>query len=310
MRAHELRPELGRLVRTRNAALRNLLDTAEKVLDHDTSILILGESGTGKDHLAESIHACSNRRHRPFVAIDCASIPAELFESELFGHERGTFTDAHARKIGKLEAAQSGTVYFDEVSSLTPALQAKLLRAIEERRFTRLGGSAVLPFEARVISSSNAGLAALLSEGGLRRDFYYRINVVTLVIPPLRERPEDVLALARRFLRRRRLEPDAERLLLSYPWPGNVRELRNAIERALLVEEGPRITAASLPLRAPAELVTAATRGSWSLEQLEAEYIRSILEATRNHYSRAAEILGINRKTLLEKRKKYGIGQP
>src|SRR5688572_2629336 len=138
--------------------MRNVLETAGKVLDHDVSILILGESGSGKDYLAESIHACSNRRDEPFVHIDCASIPADLFESELFGHERGTFTDAHARKLGKLEMARRGTVYFDEIAALTPQLQAKLLRAIQDRRFTRLGGHQSIAFEARVISSSNANL--------------------------------------------------------------------------------------------------------------------------------------------------------
>ncbi|HYR29114.1 MAG TPA: sigma 54-interacting transcriptional regulator, partial [Thermoanaerobaculia bacterium] len=246
------KPALRELFRTRNPALRNVLETAAKVLDHDVSILILGESGSGKDYLAESIHACSNRRDQPYVHIECASIPAELFESELFGHERGTFTDATSRKIGKLEAARGGTVYFDEISALTPQLQAKLLRAIQERRFTRLGGGAAVPFEARVISSSNADLAALLAGGALRRDFYYRINVVTVTLPPLRERPEDALALAKRFLKRaakkfRGFDAGAERLIETGAWPGNVRELRNAIERAALLEDGDRITAASLP---------------------------------------------------------------
>lgn len=279
--------------------MRNLLETAGKVLDRDVSILILGESGAGKDYLAQSIHACSNRRDEPFVHIECASIPAELFESELFGHERGTFTDAHARKIGKLEAARRGTVYFDEVSALTPPLQAKLLRAIEERRFTRLGGSANVPFEARVISSTNAD-----PKSELRRDLYYRINVVTLRLPSLRERPEDVLPLAKTFLGRKRLHADAQRLVTSYAWPGNIRELRNALERAALLEEGTEISAESIPV---SDLVTTAVRGAWTLDQLESHYIREVLASTRRNYSKAAEILGINRKTLLEKRKKYGI---
>src|SRR5688572_9281312 len=192
-------PRLRDFFRTRNAAMRNVLDTVEKVLDHDVSILILGESGSGKDYLAEAVHACGNRLAEPFVHIECASIPAELFETELFGHERGTFTDAHARKIGKLEQARRGTVYFDEISALTPQLQAKLLRAIQERRFSRLGGSAPVPFEARVISSSNADLQSLLASGAIRRDLYYRINVVTLTLPPLRDRAEDVLPLAKVF---------------------------------------------------------------------------------------------------------------
>jgi DNA-binding NtrC family response regulator len=301
------KPRLRDLFRTRNAAMRNVLDTAEKVLDHDVSILILGESGSGKDYLAESIHACSNRRDEPFVHIECANIPAELFESELFGHERGTFTDATSRKLGKLEAARRGTVYFDEISALTPQLQAKLLRAIEERRFTRLGGGAAVPFEARVISSSNADLLTLLSSGQLRRDFYYRINVVTVTLPPLRQRPEDVLSLAKRFLARRLrgFDAEAQRLIETGAWPGNVRELRNAVERAALLEESDQVTAASLP--PPSDLVTTAARASWTLDQLESHYIREVLRQTRSNYSKAAEILGINRKTLLEKRRKYGI---
>jgi transcriptional regulator with PAS, ATPase and Fis domain len=290
--------------------MRNLLETAGKVLDHDVSILILGESGTGKDYLAQSVHACSARRAEPFVHIECASIPADLFESELFGHERGTFTDAQLRKVGKLEAAGRGTVYFDEVAALTPQLQAKLLRVMQERRFSRLGGAATLPFEARVITSSNSDVAALLASGALRPDFYYRINVVTLTLPPLRERPEDLVTLARQFVRRtkfRRFDAGAERLMRDYGWPGNARELRNAIERAGLIEESDVITAASLPIRASSDLIATAVRGRWTLEELESHYIREVLRTTRSNYSRTAEILGINRKTLLEKRKKYGI---
>jgi two-component system response regulator AtoC len=300
-------PRLRELFRTRSAALRNVLETVEKVLDHDVSILILGESGVGKDYLAEIIHASGNRRDEPFVHIDCASIPPDLFESELFGHERGTFTDAHARKLGKLEVARGGTVYFDEITALTPSLQAKLLRAIEERRFTRLGGNQQVPFAARIVSSSNADLASMLASGAFRRDLYYRINVVTLTIPPLRERRDDIAVLSKSFLQpteKRGFDAGAARLLQSYSWPGNVRELRNAIERAALVEESDRITAASLPV---GDLVATAARGEWTLEELEAHYIREVLQRTRSNYSRAAEILGINRKTLLEKRRKYGL---
>ncbi|HEX6087449.1 MAG TPA: sigma 54-interacting transcriptional regulator, partial [Thermoanaerobaculia bacterium] len=232
------------------------------------------------------------------VHIECASIPAELFESELFGHERGTFTDAHARKLGKLEAARRGTVYFDEISALSPQLQAKLLRAIEERRFTRLGGGASVPFDARVISSTSA------DPRELRRDLYYRINVVTLTLPPLRERPEDLLPLAKKFLGRKKLDAGAEQLITSYAWPGNVRELKHAVERAALLADGNEVTAALLPV---GDLVATAARGTWTLDQLESHYIREVLAMTRRNYSRAAEILGINRKTLLEKRKKYGL---
>jgi len=304
------------LFRTRNAAMRELLLTAGKVLERDVSILILGESGAGKDYLAEAIHACGPRRDEPFVAIDCASMPHELFESELFGYEKGTFTDAASRKIGKLEAARAGTVYLDEIAALTPPLQAKLLRAIEERRYTRLGGHQTVAFAARVVSSSSADLDALIGTGAFRRDLLYRINVVTLQLPPLRDRGDDLQRMAMRLLRAisgrrfRGFDDDALALITSYPWPGNVRELRNVIERAALIEESDRITAASLPVDRFAEgstLLVTASRDRWTLDELEQRYIREILRQTRDNYSRAAEILGINRKTLLEKRKKYGI---
>jgi two-component system response regulator AtoC len=293
--------------------MRNVVETATKVVDRDAPILILGESGTGKDYLAEAIHACGSRREEPFVHVDCASIPAELFESELFGHERGTFTDAQARKPGKLELARRGTLYLDEIAALTPQLQAKLLRAIEERRFDRLGGSATVPFEARVITSSNADLTGMLATGTFRSDLFYRINVVTITMPALRERAEDILPLARQFLRKssgRRFagfDDAAERRLKSSPWPGNVRELRNAVERAALLEESASIGVESLRLGEQEQLVAAAARGRWTLDELESHYIREVLATTRGNFSRAAELLGINRKTLLEKRRKYGL---
>src|SRR5436190_19998154 len=183
-------------VRTKNASMRALLQTVEKVLDHDVNILLLGESGVGKDHFAEAIHACGIRLEKPLVRIDCAAIPPDLFEAELFGFEKGTFTDAVARKIGKLEMALGGTIYFDDITSLAPNLQAKLLRAIQDKRFTRLGGHQSVSFDARVITSAS-------DPASLRRDLFYRVNVVTLAIPPLRERAEDVPLLAKGLLARR-----------------------------------------------------------------------------------------------------------
>ncbi len=306
---------LRSLFRTRSRAMRALLATVEKIVDHDVSLLILGESGVGKNYLAEAIHACSARKEQPFVHIDCAAIPHDLFESELFGYEQGTFTDAKARKIGKLEAARGGTVYFDEIAALSTALQAKLLRAIEERKFTRLGGHQNVTFSARVITSTNVDLDALVQSGEFRRDLLYRINIVTLTIPPLRERAEDIPQLAAAFLRRsprkgiRGFDPEALQTVIAYSWPGNVRELHNVIERAALLEESDRITVAALAdrLRDGASLLTAAARDQWTLDQLEERYICEVLRQTRSNYSRAARILGINRKTLLEKRKRYGL---
>ena len=287
--------------------MRNVLQTVEKVLDHDIAILIRGESGTGKDYLAEAIHACSARRAEPFVHVDCATIPPDLFESELFGYEKGTFTDAVARRLGRLELAGGGSVYFDNIDTLPTALQAKLLRVLQDKRFTRLGGHQNIDFAARIISSASGDLDALLASGAFRRDLFYRINVVPVMLPPLRERREDILPLAKVFAGRgKRIDRDAEALLTAHAWPGNVRELRNAIERAMLTGDGETVAAAALPLSGP-ELVSAAARGRWTLEQLEQNYIRAVLAETRSNYSKAAEILGINRKTLLEKRRKYGL---
>jgi len=291
--------KLRSAVRTGDAAMRALLDTLEKVLDHDVSILLLGESGSGKDFLARAIHAGGARRDKPFVHIDCASIPAELFESELFGYEKGTFTDANARKLGKLEMARGGTVYFDEIAALPSPLQAKLLRAMEEKRFTRLGGHAPVPFDARVISSSSADTSAL------RRDLFYRINVVTVTIPPLRERAADVARLARAFLaRRKKLAPETLAVLEEHAWPGNVRELRNVIERAVLVEESDTVTPAALPPLDAGGLVATAAKRRWTLDDLESRYIAEVLRQTKGNMTKAAEILGISRKTLWEKRRR------
>jgi len=282
--------------------MRVLLDTASKVVDHDVNVFLLGESGSGKDYLAEAIHACGPRRDAPFVGIDCASIPAELFESELFGYEKGSFTDATTRKIGRLEAVGRGTVYFDEIAALAPSLQAKLLRAVQDRRFTRLGGAQSVELAARVISSSSADPAVL------RRDLFYRINVVTLRVLPLRERMEDLPSLIRKFVARRKrgVREDALAFLREYHWPGNVRELRNVIERAVIIEESDLITPSSLP-PLDGDLVATAAYAQWTLDQLESRYILEVLRQTRANYSKAAKILGINRKTLLEKRRKYGI---
>lgn len=290
--------KLRSAVRTGDAAMRALVDTLEKVVDHDVSILLLGESGSGKNFLAQAIHAGGSRRDKPFVHIDCASIPADLFESELFGYEKGTFTDAAARKLGKLEMARGGTVYFDEIAALAPPLQAKLLRAMEEKRFTRLGGHAAVPFDARVISSASADTSAL------RRDLFYRINVVTVTIPPLRERPTDIVRLARAFLGRRKRITDATVAILEeYTWPGNVRELKNAIERAVLIEESDTVTPAALP-PLEGELIATAARRRWTLDELESRYIAEVLRQTRGNLTKAAEILGISRKTLWEKRRR------
>ena len=302
-------------------ASQRVLELAEKVADTATTLLITGESGTGKDQLARWIHERGSRRDAPFLKIDCASLPPELVESELFGHERGAFTGAVARKPGRLEMAQGGTIVLDEVAALTPGMQAKLLRVLEERAFERLGGTETLRMDARLMALTNANLPEAVAGGRFRDDLFFRLNVLAICVPPLRERREDIAPLAAHFLERlgpvhgrpdatldAALDPEALRLLESYAWPGNVRELKNAIEHALVFGKEPRLGPGDFPeiLRA-AEKARGPAGDLRSLEDLEREAIQHTLEKTHYKIGQAAEILGISRKTLLEKRKKYGL---
>ena len=298
-------------------ASRRVLELARKVADAPSTVLITGESGTGKDQLARLIHELGPRRDAPFLKIDCASLPAELVESELFGHERGAFTGAVERKQGRLEMARGGTIVLDEVAALAPAVQSKLLRVLEERSFERLGGTETLRIDARLIALTNTDLAQAVAAGRFREDLYFRLNVVTIVVPPLRARAKDIVPLAEHLLARLvtvhgranvKLSEAARRALEAYAWPGNVRELKNAIERALVFGKDAEIAVADLPAAVRAAAVAGgAPAGLRSLEEVERDVIRTTLEATRYKIGRAAEILGITRKTLLEKRKKYGL---
>jgi DNA-binding NtrC family response regulator len=296
------------------ASLR-VLELAHKVAETSTTLLITGESGTGKDQLARLIHELSPRRDAPYLKIDCASLPQELVESELFGHERGAFTGAVERKLGRLELADGGTIVLDEVAALAPSTQSKLLRVLEERSFERLGGTETLRIDARLIALTNANLARAVSAGRFREDLYFRLNVLTITVPPLRERPADILPLAEHLLARLApvhgrpnvaLGADARRVFGAYGWPGNVRELKNVIERALVFSEDAALSSKDFP-----ESLRTADAGAGarlrSLEDVEREVIQATLEATRYKISKAAEILGISRKTLLDKRKKYGL---
>ena len=298
-----------------DAASAHVLELARKVADASTTVLVTGESGTGKDHYARLIHELSQRRDAPYLKIDCASLPQELVESELFGHERGAFTGAVERKLGRLEMAGTGTILLDEVAALSPATQAKLLRVLEERKFERLGGTETLTISARIIAITNADLARAVAAGRFREELFFRLSVLTIRMPPLRERPADILPLAEHLLARMAgvhgrpdatLNEAARKTLLAYEWPGNVRQLKNAIERAHVFTNKPVLGVEDLPEDVRSSRSSAADR-LLSLEKLEQEAIAATLEATRYKITRAAEILGISRKTLLDKRKKYGL---
>jgi two-component system, NtrC family, response regulator AtoC len=296
-------------------ASKAVAELARRVAETSTTLLITGESGTGKDHLARLIHELGPRRDEPFLKIDCASLPQELVESELFGHERGAFTGAVERKLGRLEMAGAGTIVLDEVAALSPATQSKLLRVLEERQFERLGGTETITIAARLVALTNADLARLVSDGKFREDLYFRLSVLTIAVPSLRARPADILPLANALLERASrihgrtgvvFSEPVLRMLDEYPWPGNVRELKNSIERALVFSDGLTLIPEDFP-----ESVRAAESGFGvalrSLEDIERDAIRATLEATRYKISKSAEILGISRKTLLDKRKKYGL---
>jgi transcriptional regulator with PAS, ATPase and Fis domain len=304
------------------ASLR-LLANVKKIAAAASTVLIHGESGTGKDLIASLIHYLGASPEQPLVKIDCASLPHELLESELFGFERGAFTGATQMKRGRLELAGSGTLILDEIATLSLAMQAKLLRVIEERRFDRLGGTRPIRVDARIIALTNVNLADAVARRTFREDLYYRLNVVPLEVLPLRERPGDILAITTRLLsqlaethKRKsiRLTSDALAALQTYAFPGNVRELRNLLERMLFnanIHSGSssdadiEITIEDLPLHVRSGTGAAKTKAS--LEELERAYIAEILDYTRGKKTRAAEILGITRKTLLEKRKKYDL---
>jgi DNA-binding NtrC family response regulator len=293
----------------------HLREVALKVAETSTTILITGESGTGKDQLARLIHELGPWRDAPFLKIDCASLPQELVESELFGHERGAFTGAAERKLGRLEMTGSGTIALDEVAALSTAIQAKLLRVLEERSFERLGGTETLGIDARLIALTNADLQRAVLARRFREDLYFRLSVLAIHVPALRERGADILPLAEHMLARLAavhgrdgavLSDAARQALENYNWPGNIRELKNAIERAIIFGKGTTL----MPEDLPESIRTAdlgAVVGMRSLEDIEREAIEKTLEGTHYKITRAAEILGISRKTLLDKRKKYGL---
>ncbi|MFY9573751.1 MAG: sigma-54 dependent transcriptional regulator [Blastocatellia bacterium] len=304
---------------TNSPAMQRVAELIDRVAATESNVLVLGESGSGKDAAARLIHDRSARRDRPFVKIDCAALPEDLLESELFGYEKGAFTGAVESKPGRFEAADGGTLVLDEIAGLIPSSQAKLLRVIEERNFERLGGKQPIKLDVRIVALANVDIKEAVRARAFRDDLYYRLAVVTIELPRLVDRFEDLPQLAHEFVRHFasrsgragvRLSSDAIEALSSYDFPGNVRELRNIIEHAVLTTNGDVIGWEGLPgyLRSAARLMQS-RKAKPSLAELEAVYIREVLEHTRGNKTRAAEILGISRKNLYEKLRRYNIGK-
>jgi DNA-binding NtrC family response regulator len=322
---------LGDFVAGRSAAMGNVLDMVEKVAQAtDTTVLIQGESGTGKEHIADLIHGRTpGRRDEPFVEINCASVPENLLESELFGFERGAFTDAKAQKRGLFEAADGGTLFLDEVGEMPLATQAKLLKVLEEMTFRRLGGTRDLTVNVRVVAATNKDLAEEVKRGAFRLDLYHRLDVFHVRLPPLRERREDILPLASHFLAKlaarlrkpaARFTPETERLLLGYDYPGNVRELRNVIERAVILSTGEEIDPTCIVISGPAREGAATVPPPFfaaaldesgrppDLERLERDYIARLLQFTGGNRTQVARLLGVSYPTVAKKIAEYGLG--
>jgi len=290
-----------------SAAMKELFRMARKVATSEATVLILGESGTGKELIAKAIHCASPRCDGPFIPVNCGAMPDTLLESELFGHEKGAFTGAIARKLGRFELADKGTIFLDEIGDMPPALQVKLLRVLQDRRFERVGGTKTIEVDVRIIAATNQNLERLMEEGKFREDLYYRLNVITIFVPPLRERPEDIPLLAEHFLRKYRTETNKRitgfsqetmDILMSYNWPGNVRELENAVEHAVVLAKSQIIQPDDLPFNlkshepeVPARITT--------LEEAQKEFkkrlIMRVLQQTGGNRTKAARILNIQR---------------
>ena len=322
----ELEARTGhRRVVGRSRQWKDVLAQAARVARTQTTVLLTGESGTGKEVIARFIHHASRRSQGPFIAINCAALPDQLLESELFGHERGAFTGAVAAKPGRIEQAAGGVLFLDEVGEMAPAVQAKLLRVLEEREFMRLGSTRVLKADIRVIAATNRDLHAAMERGAFREDLYYRLGVFEIALPPLRERLEDIIDLAHLFLEEISetigrpavgISRDAKDQLLAYAWPGNVRELRNAIERAVILADGGIIRGEHLPVTSPRSApvpsdtaASALPAGGVNLEALERSLVVKALSQARHNKTRAAKLLGLTRAQLYTRIEKYGLAE-
>jgi two-component system response regulator HydG len=322
-----LKESLGIQFDTRNIIGRSspmvrLLETVAQVAPSEATVLITGESGTGKEMIAGAIHFNSSRKTGPFVKLNCAALTETLLESELFGHEKGSFTGAHRKKEGRFQQAHGGSLFLDEISEMSLGMQVKLLRVLQEKEITPVGGEAVIKVDVRIIGATNKDLSREIKAGRFREDLYYRLNVVTLTVPPLRERKEDIPLLAGHFqkifskvnnVQIKGFTPQAMDRLLKYTWPGNVRELMNAVERAVVLSSSEYLGEAAFPLmQAEAQSVgdrgpAVAVEGGISLDEVEKTTILQTLKASGGNKSEAARRLGITRKTLHKKLKTYGV---
>jgi len=299
---------------TKSPKMQRVIEIIKVVARSNATVLITGESGTGKELVARAIYSQSNRHNKPFIAISCAALPESLLESELFGHEKGSFTGAYAQKKGKFEFAEGGTLFLDEIGEMSANIQVHLLRVLEEKEFTRVGGNEPIKVDVRVISATNKDLRKAIEKQEFREDLYYRLNVVNIELPPLRERKEDIPILAEHFLNKFASEnrkevsgfsPEAMEFLLCYDWPGNIRELENAIERVVILAKDSLIAIDDLPQENLS--LGYSTTSKKSIKEVEKEHILNVLRKTGDNYSEAARILGISRMTLYNKAKEYGF---
>ncbi|MCK4272031.1 sigma 54-interacting transcriptional regulator, partial [bacterium] len=320
MENRQLREDLScrgdrKMVLGSSSRMRQVMSLVDKVAPSNVTVLIRGESGTGKELVAEAIHRQSPRSAGPLVVVNCAALTETLLESELFGHERGAFTGAIKKKLGRFEMAQGGSIFLDEVGDVSPALQAKLLRMLQEKTFVRVGGTETITVDVRLIAATNRNLEKAIAEGRFREDLYYRLSVFPITVPPLRERSEDIPPLVEHFLRARGrglddMDKNALDQLVVYHWPGNVRELENVIERAVILAGEERIGLSHLPFLPSAQTPASSTGGDLNLEQLERESILLALQQTGGNKSEAARLLGVTRRALYSRMERLGLRKP
>ena len=300
----------------RSPQMRRVYEMIDRVAPTNATVLIQGESGTGKELVARAIHYRSPRKDKPFVKVNCAALPEDLLESELFGHERGAFTGAVSKREGRFELADRGTLLLDEISETSPAFQAKLLRVLQEQEFERVGGSKTIKVDVRVIATTNKDLKQAIREGKFREDLYYRLNVLPIYLPPLRERKEDIPLLVQHFLEKysrqnglriKSLSKKCLDMMMQYEWPGNVRELENVIERAVVMSEGETIFPENISLSSPVQKMSLSFPEEITLEEMEKRLILHTLQRTGGNRTEAAKILGISVRTVRNKLKKYGM---